>query len=280
MDPIMQLDEHLIVIGDLRISYCCAGPIDKTVVFIHGNSSCKAAFRYQYPDLLSAGYGVLALDLPGHGESSDSPDPDNDYTIPAYADLVRLLCEENGVMGPALLGWSLGGHVALQLAGNSLDIAGLALCGTPPISPGTDDAKHAFLKSEFSDVTGDAYPSWEKLESYITAVYGTMDHIPAQLRLAGFRADGLSRSTMIKHWRTGTDLLDQRAIAQNWQKPIMMIHGTKDAFVSADFIRSVRLTDLHLKHPIKFIEDVGHAPFLENPVSFNELLLGFCDTVF
>ena len=45
------------------------------VLFIHGNSSCSAVFDAQLSSPLAAEHRLIAIDLSGHGESSDALDP-------------------------------------------------------------------------------------------------------------------------------------------------------------------------------------------------------------
>ena len=42
------------------------------VLMIHGNSSCKEVFRHQLESPLGARLRLIAMDLPGHGASSDA----------------------------------------------------------------------------------------------------------------------------------------------------------------------------------------------------------------
>jgi pimeloyl-[acyl-carrier protein] methyl ester esterase len=59
-------------------------------------------------DMLATGFEVRALDLPGHGGRDNVPD----NTLPGWADdLARQLPD-----GATLLGWSLGGQVAMRAA--------------------------------------------------------------------------------------------------------------------------------------------------------------------
>ena len=58
------------------------------VVMIHGNSSNRGVFSHQMDSAAAAGRRAIALDLPGHGESSDARDPERTYTMPGYADAV------------------------------------------------------------------------------------------------------------------------------------------------------------------------------------------------
>lgn len=276
----MKLVQRELTVGAQSIAYYQEGPSTRSILFIHGNSSCKAAFEDQYSALLEAGYGVLAFDLPGHGASSDAPNPEADYNLPAYADLAAAFCEASGVTQPLLCGWSLGGHIAIQMAGNNPDYAGLMIFGTPPIGLNPHDAANAFLSFEFSDVTGQEHPSDAQLAGYIAAVYGSTPTIPGALVKAGQRTDGRSRSCMVAHWLTGENLHDQRAIVEHWRNPLLIVHGAEDAFVSGDYLRSLDLPQDRPGSAIKMIENVGHAPFLEDPETFNRLLLDFCASSF
>ncbi|MEL6691975.1 MAG: alpha/beta hydrolase [Pseudomonadota bacterium] len=269
-----------ITLGGQRISYVQDGPRDRSVLLIHGNSSSKAAFRDQCAQLVQSGYGVLAFDLPGHGASADALNPAEDYTISAYAKTAAALCEATGVTRPLLCGWSLGGHVAIQMAGETPDYAGLMIFGTPPIGLNLEDAANAFLPGEFNHVTGLETPSEAELSGYLSAVYGAAAAIPDELLQTGVRTDGRSRAFMVQHWQSGQDLHDQRAIVETWPGPLLILHGVKDPFVSADYFSSLDLTSKAGTHPFKLLETVGHAPFLETPSAFNRMLLDFCETCF
>jgi pimeloyl-ACP methyl ester carboxylesterase len=58
------------------------GPV---VLLIHGNSASSEIFRHQFAASFARSYRLLALDLPGHGASTDAADPQNSYTVPGYA---------------------------------------------------------------------------------------------------------------------------------------------------------------------------------------------------
>ena len=57
------------------------------LVMLHANSLCKESFRPQI-EALKHKRRVIAIDLPGHGNSSKAIDPRRTYSIPGYADAV------------------------------------------------------------------------------------------------------------------------------------------------------------------------------------------------
>ena len=102
------------------------------VVMLHGLGASKVSLLPSIPPLVHAGHRVIVPDLPGHGASEK---PRTDYTARFYARVVRRLMDATGARGAALIGSSLGGRIALEVAARSPEhVAGLGLLG--PAVPG------------------------------------------------------------------------------------------------------------------------------------------------
>lgn len=85
----------------------------RTVVFLHGAGMDHTVWQQQSRALAHGGYNVAAVDLPGHGESEDLPGIEN---IADYADWVVGFLNAAGVAKAVLVGHSLGGSIAIDLA--------------------------------------------------------------------------------------------------------------------------------------------------------------------
>ena len=81
------------------------------LVLVHGSGCSADSWRYQV-ESLSDDFEVVALDLPGHGSSVGAGDP----SIERYAATVRKVIQRLGRRKVFLVGHSLGGAVALQVA--------------------------------------------------------------------------------------------------------------------------------------------------------------------
>jgi pimeloyl-ACP methyl ester carboxylesterase len=106
------------------------------LLMIHGNSSCREVFGRQVQDPAFAHRRTIALDLPGHGGSADADDPDRSYTRQGLTDLVVEVLSMLDVREAVVLGWSLGGHVGIQMLSRFPRVVGLIITGTPPVSRG------------------------------------------------------------------------------------------------------------------------------------------------
>jgi 3-oxoadipate enol-lactonase len=89
-----------------------AGRSGPPVVLLHGLGSCGDDWLLQVP-ALTPHHGVITPDLPGHGESGAPP---SGLTIAALARSVAGLLDSRDARRAHIVGLSLGGVVALQLA--------------------------------------------------------------------------------------------------------------------------------------------------------------------
>lgn len=99
---------------DIRIADAGEGPV---VVFIHGSgpgASGASNFRDNWPAFVAAGYRVILPDLIGYGASSK---PEGiDYTLQLFTDTLYDALRQHGIEKASLVGNSLGGGVAIQMA--------------------------------------------------------------------------------------------------------------------------------------------------------------------
>lgn len=83
------------------------------ILLVHGIGS-NADTWGDVPQLLAArGFRTVAVDLPGHGESSRAP---GDYSLGSLACTLRDLLDHLGIERVHLVGHSLGGGVSMQFA--------------------------------------------------------------------------------------------------------------------------------------------------------------------
>lgn len=84
------------------------------LVLLHGFTGSVATWA-PFADTLGAGRALLAVDLPGHG-ASDCPANPAEYRAERTVEEILAVLDALGVGRFALLGYSLGGRVALHLA--------------------------------------------------------------------------------------------------------------------------------------------------------------------
>ena len=105
-------------------------PPERTVILIHGNVS-SALFWQEVMQHLPGDLRVIAIDLRGFGGTEHSP-VDATRGVRDFSDDVHATLEVMGIPTAHLVGWSLGGGVAMQYA---LDHPVLSLTLLSPVSP-------------------------------------------------------------------------------------------------------------------------------------------------
>lgn len=262
------------VVDGVNLAYWRKGTSQQTIVLVHGNSACKEAFVEQFQSDVLNEYGLLAIDLPGHGASDDAADGDAHYTISGYARLLGKLLDALGVASPILVGWSLGGHIVLEMVAQGFVVSGVLITGTPPVGPGEECLSRGFLPFTFDSATSSENPSAEEIQEYVGHLYGSLEVIPDQFMAAANRADGKARAIMGADWIGGNTGTSQADLVANFPAPIAVVHGQDDVFVDAAYLDEIAWGNLW-QGKIARINECGHAPFVERSNIFNTYLLGF-----
>ncbi len=267
---------NFIEIDSGKIAYRDRGTGNVTLVFLHGNSLSSQTYEHQFSGSLSDNFRLLALDFPGHGDSSDAADPSATYSFPGYASAMWEALETLGVKAPVLVGHSLGGNVALEMAGSDRETAGLMVIGTYP--PNGDPAcfmdgatpgfspKLAFQETH-SDEEAGAIAAF--------AMGGGGKEVPDYTFENLRRTDGRARVHLGESIAAG-NYSDQTALVASYSRPIAMILGGNDGYVSRDYLNSLNWANLW-GGEIQILEGCGHTPFVDDPQTFDGLLCDFAN---
>jgi pimeloyl-ACP methyl ester carboxylesterase len=119
-------------LAGVKLHYERAGSGAPELLFVPGWCCDHTAFQPQF-DHFARTHTVTALDLRGVGRSDA---PAGGYSIPELADDVASFCAEVGIEKPVVVGHSLGGMIAVELAGRYTSLpAALVLVDPGPIDP-------------------------------------------------------------------------------------------------------------------------------------------------
>jgi pimeloyl-ACP methyl ester carboxylesterase len=116
----------------LTLYYERAGTGEPELLFVHGWCCDHTAFQPQY-DHFARTHAVTTFDLRGCGQSDR---PESGYTIRELADDVARLCRAVGIEKPVVVGHSLGGMIAVELAARYPSVPRAVVLVDPgPIDP-------------------------------------------------------------------------------------------------------------------------------------------------
>jgi pimeloyl-ACP methyl ester carboxylesterase len=243
------------------------------IVFLHGNSSTKAVWAHQIAAAKQHGRAMLAPDLPGHGDSEDSRHPETTYNLPGYAAVVGGLIDRTQWTSVDVVGWSLGGHVGLELFATDPRIRSLLIVGTPPGRPSAEAMQQAFHASSDMQLAAKAAFTDADARAYGTAMMGGPEHLNEELLACVKRTDGNARAYLFASAYAGIGS-DQRQTVETLDKPLCVVHGAREPFVRLEYLCSLGYRALW-NNRIHVIGAAGHAPHWECPAEFNDILLNF-----
>jgi pimeloyl-ACP methyl ester carboxylesterase len=253
--------------GSLAVEESGHGKIP--LVMIHGNSYSRGVFRHQLQSSLTANHRLIAFDLPGHGESSDAPDPQRTYTVEGLADATVELLGKLGVAYVIVFGWSMGGYVGAEMTLRFPGVRGLMITGGPPVD--REHMAQAFKALPLLALAGKQDWSPAEADAFIQGTVGKS----AQpfMRDAVAHADGRLRKTIFASLDTSSSP-SSRQIVESSPTPLAVVNGEEDLLLNLDYFDSIKFANLWDKHCHR-LGGLGHAAFWEDPGKFNPLLERF-----
>jgi pimeloyl-ACP methyl ester carboxylesterase len=266
---------NTIELGPARTS----GDVDvgQPLVFVHGLSGCWANWLEQLP-VFAGSHRVVTLDLPGFGHS---PMPSQEISISGYARLLDNLLGELGIDAAAVVGNSMGGFIAAELAiafpqrverlvlVSAAGISTTGHAGTARVLPSLRRletvlaASGAWVASKSDTVARRA----RLREALLALVLRHPERLPAALAAEQLR--GAGKPGFIEALQSILDY-DIRERLPEIACPTLVVWGDRDRLVP------LRDADVFVElipnaHKVVF-EDTGHMSMLERPAAFNTLL--------
>jgi pimeloyl-ACP methyl ester carboxylesterase len=260
---------HLQLDG-LRLSYLEEGAeveAQPTLVLLHGLMGCADTFVPMMEELCD-GLHVIALDLPGAGQSERREDID--ARLLPTAELVASFLKMLNVTRPVLLGHSHGGAVALSVAARYREMV-RSLVLLAPAHPYFEEANplirfYLSLPGRLFAYTMPWFPEWLQMVG-LRRMAGPQSWDTLE-RLKPYRENLQTPGTMahllrlLKTWHK--DMLGLRkALRKHLHTPAMVVWGDSDRAVPVQSAGELRR---HLVHSeLVLMPGVGHRPAEERP---------------
>jgi pimeloyl-ACP methyl ester carboxylesterase len=223
------------------------------IVLLHGSPGGASDFDEVAPLLAAAGYRVIAPDLPGFGDSERNLPT---YSTLSHARAVLVLLDRLGIRRAHIVGWSMGGGVALHAA---------------DLAPGR--VASLTLMASVGDQATEGSGSWAFEHAKYLAGYVLLVIVPEAIPhfgLLGTRETGLGefRHSFIRNF-LDSDQRPYARIMRSLRTPTMILHGRHDfltsdatAALSHRYIGPSRLVMLDASHFLPFLQPEETAAHL------------------
>jgi len=266
------VDEQRITVEGQELAYTWSEGQDRPVIFVHGNSSSSRTWHGVMTGPFGRRFHCLAFDLPGHGASARAGNP-GDYSLPGYARTLTGFAQATEATDAVIVGWSLGGHIALEAAPGLPTAAGYVVFGTPPVSTMAQMAE-AFLPNPAMNVGFAAVVSPQDARTYAASFTAPGSALPLDDFVADIeRTDGEARAGLFASVVEGR-FADQVAVAESLGQPLAILQGEGEQLVSLDYLQKLTIPPLW-RGTVQVIPNAGHALHQEAPEAFAALLADF-----
>jgi pimeloyl-ACP methyl ester carboxylesterase len=211
------------------------------LVCLHGSPGSATNFQRLAPRLAAAGRDVWAIDLPGFGESRGAA---GGTSILAHARALLAALDALGIERAHLLGWSLGGGVALHAADLAPErSASLALVASIGVQETEGSGSYVFEHAKYA-----AWLVAMEMLDHLVPHFGLLTEVVRE-----------GRASAINFLET--DQRPLRGILERLQAPALIVHGRGDALApfaaaraSHALVRSSRLVVLEANHFLPFLQ--------------------------
>lgn len=266
--------ESFAIIGSTRLRYQEWQPSSppwskgqrhgRHLLFIHGLGSSSDRWL-DIPQALSlAGLHSIALDLPGFGGSDK---PSTNYTIDYFAKVVAGFIHQKqlGMRNTSLIGHSLGGYIAAQLAAET-DVDRLVLIDSSGMLQGPTP-----LLQEYAQAA--ANPSKQSVRWVLEKMVADPIRIPEILVDGFIYRIGQQGALAAFQSAYENSVNSQIERLERIKCPTLLIWGKSDRLIPIEYSQAFREK---MPHAVSLIvDDAGHAPFAEKPALVCEALRMF-----
>ena len=254
------LSTRTATVDGLTLHYYDGGPTNgETLLMIHGfgaNRDNWLRLARHFTDR----YRVIALDLPGFG---DSDLPPGSYDVGTQAERLADILDVMGIKQAHVLGNSMGGHIAALYAARYPDrVHSLALFANAGIDSPHKSELYRLLTSGAANPLVVKQP--QDFDNLLQFVFVEPPYLPASLkRYLGERA-----MVRAEHYGMVFKQLVERSIPlepelTKIQAPTLLLWGRQDRVLDVSSIEVMQ--PLLRSSSVVIMDNVGHAPMLERP---------------
>lgn len=232
-----------------KIFYATYGKGTTPVILLHGGLGSGEQFGFQLPALVE-NYQVIAIDSRGQGRSTIAPK--TKLTYASMAGDVLAVMDALAIRSAALVGWSDGGAIALDIAVNHPErVSKLFVFGTNYHASGSKPRKGASPKT-FNAYAVKCKSDFMRLSKTPSAYDTTVNALLPIWRSQG----GFTKAQM-------------RSI----KAPTVVADGDHDEIINLDHIKEMAL--LIPNANVVVFADASHFAHWQDPESFNKALVEF-----
>jgi|GEM_PF-1142428 len=247
-----------------------------TIVCIHGNSSASSVFQ-SFAEKISDNYAVLLMDLPGHGSSKHEDSSPEDFYLKTICsqvlDLINSLEDE-----VILMGNSLGGNIAMEIAKDVKRLKGIIISSVAPLKHPLN-LEEAMIPIEESRILFSENATASEIDAM--AEKAVFDKNFADVIANHFiQTDPKVRTGIVASAIGMGQLTDEYEIFTKLHIPKIMVIGKNDPSMNMTYLEHIKNTCTPGSCQLIVLKNCGHYPALEQPEQMASITISMAEKVF
>jgi pimeloyl-ACP methyl ester carboxylesterase len=227
---------------------------------LHGNSSSSLIYEPVF-DSGDFSQTLISFDFMGHGQSPWLPQNEA-YSIDNYLKQVtNLISQLEGDI--YLVGHSLGGHIAIEIAPKIQNLKGLFVFGTPPVRKPLNFGE-AFNPVEIVGIMYSDSATNEQIDLLFDTF--TKDKSFNNILISDYKGtDPRVRTDLAAQIQNPDSLLDEVDILKSLTCKKVVVYANYDPAINVDYLRRIKT---EAGFDFYEVDNSGHYLSLENSVEF------------
>jgi 3-oxoadipate enol-lactonase len=242
------------------------------LILIHGWGGTRTVWAQQI-EAFARNHRVIAVDLPGHGDSG-RPAGDHHYSPAACAADIHALADALGIEQAVLLGQSMGTLIAqLYCLAHPARVKALVLNGALAGSPPAGVQAGPWVEAIQKEIESRGMKGY--LDQYLRYFFSP-GFDPVVIRSATVECYKFAQHAALAYCRA-VSVIDIRDRLGEIRVPTLLIVGSEDGRTPVDESEYMnrRIPDSWLR----IVKGAGHVANVEKPHEFNRAVLGFLETI-
>lgn len=254
-------------VSDVHLSYTDLGSSTRTIVLIHGHPFNRTMWRPQF-EVLQKDYRIIAPDLRGYG-NSPLPEDSRETRLETFAADTLGLADVLGVRKFALVGFSMGGQIALEIFRQCpWRIEALLLANTFSGLDSMERRQWRLATADRLERDGmKAYAHEELAKMIAPANVAAMPKMAAHVMEMMITTPPRGAAAAL---RGRSQRVDYTPVLKDIHVPTLIIVGSEDVYTPLD--QAERLHHAVRGSKLAIIGGAAHMPNLERPDTFNKEL--------
>lgn len=261
----------------MMLNYNSTGEGTKQIVFVHGNSQSSKVWEKLFKVDSLKSFKLIAIDLPGHGQSFRSSNPEEDYSLRGMGNHVLNFLKEFENQPYILVGNSLGSNIIGEIALKLNNCAGILFTGSCAIGKGLG-LEDIFLPNPDAGLGFMEILTDEQLNALVNSLGGNVTAEDRNLIKQEFNlTDNKIRLQLANEIATAR-YIDELQNLEDSKIPLALVFGEDEKICNKNYFDKIELPKW--KNKVSLIANSGHFPHLDQPEKLASIIQEFSNDCF